>query len=117
MGFWQGIDVPGRTLSLVTIDRLPFPRPDEPLLAARRERAKAQAFALIDLPRTATMLAQGVGRLIRATSDTGVVAIFDPRLAGAKSYRWTLINALPPMKRTKDRVEVEQFLKQITSGV
>ncbi|MCB1030689.1 MAG: ATP-dependent DNA helicase [Acidimicrobiales bacterium] len=117
MGFWQGIDVPGRTLSLVTIDRLPFPRPDEPLLAARRERAKAQAFALIDLPRTATMLAQGVGRLIRTTSDTGVVAIFDPRLAGAKSYRWTLINALPPMKRTKDRVEVERFLKQITSGV
>lgn len=50
MGFWQGIDVPGRTLSLVTIDRLPFPRPDEPLLQARRDRAKAEAFRTIDLP-------------------------------------------------------------------
>ena len=115
MGFWQGIDVPGRTLSLVTIDRLPFPRPDEPLLQARRERAKADAFRLIDLPRAATMLAQGVGRLIRSTTDEGVVAVFDPRLASARSYRWTLLDALPPLPRTKDRAEAEAFLRRVTS--
>lgn len=115
MGFWQGIDVPGRTLSLVTIDRLPFPRPDEPLLQARRERAKADAFRLIDLPRTAMMLAQGVGRLIRTATDKGVVAVFDPRLASAKSYRWVLLDALPPFPRTKDRTEVERFLREITA--
>jgi len=116
MGFWQGIDVPGRTLSLVTIDRLPFPRPDEPLLQARRERAKADAFRLIDLPRTSMMLAQGVGRLIRNATDEGVVAVFDPRLSRAKSYRWTLLHALPPFPRTKDRAEAEAFLRRSTDS-
>jgi ATP-dependent DNA helicase DinG len=114
MGFWQGVDLPGRTLSLVTVDRLPFPRPDEPLLQARRERARADAFAVVDLPRAATLLAQGAGRLIRSATDRGVVAILDPRLASA-SYRWPLINALPPMRRTKDRAEVEQFLRDVTA--
>lgn len=113
--FWQGIDVPGRTLSLVTIDRLPFPRPDEPLLQARRERARAEAFRTIDLPRTATMLAQGVGRLIRSRDDRGVVGVFDPRLATAKRYRWDLLDALPPFRRTKDRAEVEAFLKSVVA--
>jgi ATP-dependent DNA helicase DinG len=115
MGFWQGIDVPGPTLSLVTIDKLPFPRPDEPLLQARREQAKAEAFRTIDLPRTATMLAQGAGRLIRTQTDRGVVAVLDPRLAKAKSYRWTLLEALPPFPRTKDRAEVEAFLAQLAA--
>jgi ATP-dependent DNA helicase DinG len=115
MGFWQGIDVPGRTLSLVTIDRLPFPRPDEPLLQARRERARADAFRLIDLPRTSIMLAQGVGRLIRTATDRGVVAVFDPRLATSRSYRWDLLGALPPLPRTKDRTEVEAFLRTVTA--
>ena len=59
LGFWQGVDVPGRTLSLVTVDRIPFPRPDEPVLQARRERAGAGAFRLVDLPRAGTLLAQG----------------------------------------------------------
>ncbi|WP_421119681.1 ATP-dependent DNA helicase [Aquihabitans daechungensis] len=117
MGFWQGIDVPGPTLSLVTIDKLPFPRPDEPLLQARREQAKAEAFRTIDLPRTATMLAQGAGRLIRTQTDRGVVAVLDPRLAKAKSYRWTLLGALPPFPRTKDRAEVEAFLQQIATTI
>lgn len=116
MGFWQGIDIPGRTLSLVTIDRLPFPRPDEPLLQARRERAKADAFRVIDLPRTSMMLAQGVGRLIRSATDQGVVAVFDPRLANARSYRWTLLHALPPLPRTKDRAQAEAFLRTATTA-
>jgi ATP-dependent DNA helicase DinG len=115
MGYWQGVDVPGRTLSLVTIDRLPFPRPDEPLLVARRERAGQAAFRLIDLPRAATLLAQGAGRLIRSANDHGVVAILDSRLATA-NYRWDLINALPPMKRTKDREEVAAFLRTYHSA-
>ena len=112
MGFWQGVDVPGATLSLVTIDKLPFPRPDDPLLQARRDRARADGFRLVDLPRATTLLAQGAGRLIRSRSDRGVVAVFDPRLA-TKSYRWDFINALPPMRRTKDRAEVEAFLRSL----
>ena len=112
MGFWQGIDVPGRALSLVVIDKLPFSRPDDPLLDARRERAGAKAFELIDLPRAATLLAQGAGRLIRSSHDRGVVAVLDPRLNTAR-YRWQLIRALPAMRRTRQRSEVEAFLAEI----
>jgi ATP-dependent DNA helicase DinG len=115
MSFWQGIDVPGRSLALVTIDRLPFPRPDEPLLQARRERARADAFRVVDLPRAATLLAQGAGRLIRTATDRGVVAVLDPRLATNASYRWDIIRALPPMHRTKDRADAEAFLKDVTA--
>jgi ATP-dependent DNA helicase DinG len=111
-GLFQGIDVPGRTLSLVTIDRIPFPRPDEPLLRARRDRLGADAFRLIDLPRAATLLAQAAGRLIRSTSDRGVVAVLDPRLASA-GYRWDIVRALPPMHRTRHRDEAESFLRAI----
>ena len=112
MGFWQGVDVPGVSLSLLTIDRLPFPRPDDPLLQARRERAGAAAFRLIDVPRAATMLAQGTGRLIRSANDRGVVAVLDPRL-GKANYRWDLIRALPPMRRTRLRADVEAFLAPV----
>ena len=111
LGFWQGVDIPGRALSLVTIDRLPFPRPDDPLLQARRDRAGTRAFSLVDLPRAATLLAQGAGRLIRTTDDKGVVAVLDPRLATA-SYRGVLLDRLPPMRRTVDRSEVESFLRR-----
>jgi len=111
MGFWAGIDVPGPSLSLVTIDKIPFPRPDDPLLSARRERAAAAGFTTIDLPRAATLLAQGAGRLIRSATDRGVVAVLDPRLATKASYRWHLIHALPPMRRTKEFDEVADFLR------
>ncbi len=114
-GLFQGIDVPGRTLSLVTIDKLPFPRPDEPLLQARRDRAGQAAFATIDLPKAATLLAQAAGRLIRTADDSGVVACFDRRLGTAR-YRWDLIRALPPMARTKDRSQAEDFLRQIAAS-
>ncbi len=112
LGFWQGVDVPGRALSLVTLDRLPFGRPDDPLLEARRARAGERAFALVDLPRAAALLAQGVGRLIRSSTDQGVVAVLDPRLATAP-YRKTLLDALPPMRRTVQRAEVEAFLERL----
>jgi ATP-dependent DNA helicase DinG len=111
LGFWQGVDIPGRSLSLVTLDRLPFPRPDDPLLQARRARAGSSAFSLVDLPRAATLLAQGAGRLIRSADDRGVVAVLDPRLATA-SYRGVLLSTFPPMRRTVERAEVEEFLRQ-----
>jgi len=112
MGFWQGVDVPGATLSLVVIDRLPFARPDDPLAAARRDRAGAEAFRTVDLPRAASLLAQGAGRLVRTAEDRGVVAVLDSRLATA-SYRWDLVRALPPMRRTRERAEAEAFLRAI----
>ena len=115
MGFWQGVDVVGRSLSLVTIDRLPFPRPDDPVFQARRERAKTGSFRTVDLPRAATLLAQGAGRLIRSATDRGVVAVLDPRLAKAP-YRWDIVGALPPMRRTKDRAEVQAFLKELAAN-
>jgi ATP-dependent DNA helicase DinG len=111
MGFWQGVDIPGRALSLLTLDRLPFPRPDDPLLQARRSRAGSRAFSVVDLPRAATLLAQGAGRLIRSAEDRGVVAVLDSRLATA-SYRGVLLAALPPMRRTVEFGEVEEFLRQ-----
>jgi ATP-dependent DNA helicase DinG len=112
MGFWQGVDVPGATLSLVVIDKIPFPRPDDPLMAARREAAGAQGFRLVDLPRAATLLAQGAGRLIRSATDRGVVAVLDPRLATA-SYSSYLVKSLPRMRRTRDRDEALAFLHGI----
>jgi ATP-dependent DNA helicase DinG len=115
LGFWQGIDVPGPTLSLVTIDRIPFPRPDEPVLQARRDRAGSAAFGTVDLPRAGTLLAQGAGRLIRSAGDRGVVAVLDSRLATA-SYRGALLARVPPMKRTVDRPEVVAFLQALAVG-
>jgi len=112
-GLFQGVDVPGGTLSLVVIDRIPFPRPDDPLLSARRDQLGRTAFSEIDIPRASMMLAQAAGRLIRSSTDTGVVAVMDPRL-GKANYRWDIVRALPPMKRTRHRSEVEDFLRQIT---
>lgn len=114
-GFFQGVDLPGRTLSLVVIDKIPFPRPDDPLLQARREAVgQRDAFAQIDLPIAATSLAQAAGRLIRTADDKGVVAVLDRRLA-TMSYWRTLIGAMPPMTRTRNRDEVVDFLRSITS--
>lgn len=112
-GFFQGVDVPGSTLIQVVIDRLPFPRPDDPLLSARREQLGPAAFGQIDLPRAAMMLAQAAGRLIRTASDRGVVAVLDRRLGTAR-YRWDIVNALPPMRRTRHRSDVVAFLGEIT---
>ena len=114
-GLFQGIDVPGDTLALVTIDRVPFPRPDDPLLDARREAAGPDAFDTIDLPRASTLLAQAAGRLIRTSTDRGVVAVFDKRLNTA-GYRWKIVNALPPMRRTRQRGDAETFLREIAGG-
>jgi ATP-dependent DNA helicase DinG len=111
LGFWQGVDIPGPTLSVVAIDRIPFPRPDDPVLQARRDRAGAAAFSEVDLPRAGTLLAQGAGRLIRSADDRGVVAVLDSRLASA-SYRGVLLARVPPMHRVVDRRLVEEFLRR-----
>ena len=110
-GLWHGIDIPGPSLSLVVIDRIPFPRPNDPLLSARRDLLGEGAWREIDLPLAATELAQGAGRLIRTTEDRGVVAVLDRRLATSRSYRWDLLEALPPMARTADPDEVVSFLE------
>ena len=99
-------------MSLVTIDRLPFNRPDDPLLMARRDCAGENAFMTVDVPRAAALLAQGAGRLIRTATDRGVVAVFDSRLA-TKGYRRELLAELPPMKRTVNRDEVVEFLERL----
>ena len=108
MGFWQGVDLPGHLCRLVAIDRIPFPRPTDPLVTARRAAATARRendFAAVDLPAAATLLAQGAGRLIRTTTDSGVVAVFDRRLA-TKGYRQTLLATLPPLRRSIDRAHM-----------
>jgi ATP-dependent DNA helicase DinG len=109
--FWQGVDVPGHSLSLVTIDRLPFSVPNDPLAEARREKS-ANPFMEVDLPRATMLLAQGVGRLIRSRDDRGVVAVLDTRLAIAR-YRSAMFKKLPPMRRTRDKAQVHQFLKDL----
>ncbi len=109
--FWQGIDVPGHSLSLVTIDRLPFAVPNDPLAEARRSRSE-RPFYEVDLPRAAMLLAQGVGRLIRTKTDRGVVAVLDTRLAES-NYRASLFRKLPPMKRTRDKTLVHAFLQEL----
>ncbi|HEU5448338.1 MAG TPA: ATP-dependent DNA helicase [Acidimicrobiia bacterium] len=114
-GFWQGIDLPGHLCRLVAIDRIPFPRPTDPLVTARRAAATARRendFAAVDRPAAATRLAQGAGRLIRTTTDSGVVAVFDRRLA-TKSYRQTLLATLPPLRRTIDQAQVLAVLSAL----
>jgi ATP-dependent DNA helicase DinG len=99
MSLWQGVDVPGDACQLVVIDRLPFPRPDEPLAAARSaavDTTGSSGFAAVSVPIAAVRLAQGVGRLIRSTSDRGVVAVLDSRLETAKGYGGFLRRSLPP---------------------
>ena len=116
--FWEGVDVPGDSLGLVVIDKLPFPRRGDPLLDARREAAEAaggSGFEEVDIPATATLLAQGAGRLLRRVDDVGVVAVMDSRLA-TRHYRRPILATLPPFKRTIDPDEVERFLRTRLRG-
>jgi ATP-dependent DNA helicase DinG len=108
VSLWQGVDVPGESCSLVVIDRIPFPRPDNPLLAARQravDEAGGSGFASVSVPRAGLLLAQGAGRLIRSAEDRGVVAVLDSRLATA-AYGRALRASLPPFWYTTDRVTV-----------
>lgn len=115
LSLWQGIDVPGSTCNLVIIDRVPFPRPDEPLMAARQravDEAGGNGFMAVAATHAALLLAQGTGRLIRRTTDRGVVAILDPRIVTAR-YGGYLRASLPPMWPTADREKVLGALKRL----
>jgi ATP-dependent DNA helicase DinG len=118
LSLWQGIDVPGSTCNLVIIDRIPFPRPDEPLMAARQravDEAGGNGFMAVAATHAALLLAQGTGRLIRRTTDKGVVAILDPRLVTAR-YGPYLRASLPPMWATADREAVLGALKRLQTA-
>ena len=115
ISLWQGIDVPGPACTLVAIDRIPFPRPDEPVLSARASEADAaggSGFMQISLPRAALLLAQGTGRLIRSLDDRGVVAILDSRIVN-KRYGSILLNSMPPFWRTNDGEVIKEALRRL----
>jgi ATP-dependent DNA helicase DinG len=118
MGYWEGIDVPGPSLSLVVIDRIPFPRPDDPLMQARRDAVQAgggSPFDAVDLPHATVLLAQGSGRLIRNENDRGVVAVLDRRLTGMR-YGQRILRSLPKLLRTTDRTRAIRFLEEVAGG-
>ena len=115
MSLWQGVDVPGPSCTLVAIDRIPFPRPDDPVMSARAAEADAaggSGFMQVSLPRAALLLAQGTGRLIRSVDDRGVVAILDSRIIN-KRYGSILLNSMPPLWRTSDGKIVKDSLKRL----
>ena len=115
ISLWQGIDVPGPACTLVVIDRIPFPRPDEPVLSARAAEADAaggSGFMQISLPRAALLLAQGTGRLIRSLDDRGVVAILDSRIVN-KRYGSILLNSMPPFWRSSDGAVIKEALRRL----
>lgn len=117
LSLWQGLDVPGDTCQLVLIDRIPFPRPDDPLMSARQraaDKAGANGFMSVAATHAALLLAQGAGRLIRTTLDKGVVAILDPRLATAR-YGGFLRASLPPMWSTTDPQLVRKALGRLSA--
>ena len=116
--FWTGLDLSGDMCTLVVIDRIPFGRPNDPVVVAR-ERICAErggnGFMDVSLPAAAVSLAQGVGRLIRSTSDRGVVAVLDRRLVTAR-YGALLLDTLPPLWRTNDRSKVEGSLRRLDAA-
>ncbi|MGZ5369416.1 MAG: ATP-dependent DNA helicase, partial [Aeromicrobium sp.] len=122
LSLWQGVDMPGATCQLVIIDRIPFPRPDDPLMSARQrlvEKHGGNGFMTVAASHAALLLAQGSGRLIRRATDKGVVAILDPRIVTA-GYGNFLASSLPPMWRTTDKavaIAALERLHQAAEGV
>jgi ATP-dependent DNA helicase DinG len=115
LSLWQGVDVPGPSLSLVLIDRIPFPRPDDPLLGARQRAVAARGgngFMAVAASHAALLLAQGSGRLLRRVSDRGVVAVLDSRMATA-GYGGFLRASLPPFWQTTNAAQVRGALERL----
>ena len=115
LSLWQGVDVPGPSCSLVIIDRIPFPRPDDPLLTARQRAVAARGgngFMAVAASHAALLLAQGAGRLLRRVDDRGVVAILDSRMATAR-YGGYLRASLPPFWATTDPAVVREALQRL----
>jgi ATP-dependent DNA helicase DinG len=118
LSLWQGVDVPGPSLRLVVIDRIPFPRPDDPLSSARQRAIAARGgngFMAVAATNAALLLAQGAGRLLRSMTDRGVVAILDPRLATAR-YGSFLRASLPPFWTTYDAETVKGALRRLDAA-
>jgi ATP-dependent DNA helicase DinG len=118
LSLWQGVDVPGPSLSLVLIDRIPFPRPDDPLLTARQRAVSARGgngFMAVAANHAALLLAQGAGRLLRGVDDRGVVAVLDSRMATAR-YADYLRASLPPFWATTDTDKVRLALQRLRGG-
>ncbi|WP_271395206.1 ATP-dependent DNA helicase [Neomicrococcus lactis] len=118
MSLWQGVDVPGTSCRLVIIDRIPFPRPDEPLIKARSQdvdRRGGSGFMDVSVSSAAIKLAQGAGRLIRSSDDRGVVAILDSRLV-SRRYGGFIKASLPPMWSTTDPDVVTGVLKRLAAA-
>lgn len=115
LSLWQGVDVPGPSLSLVLIDRIPFPRPDDPLVTARQRAIAAHGgngFMAVAATHAALLLAQGAGRLLRSVDDRGVVAVLDSRMATAR-YGGFLRSSLPPFWATTDTSQVRRALERL----
>ncbi len=109
--FWEGIDVVGEQLSCVIIDRLPFPSPRDPLVAAKVRALEARGldgFEAYMIPAATVRLKQGFGRLIRSTTDRGVVALLDGRAASTR-YGSTILSALPPATRIDHLDQLTEF--------
>jgi ATP-dependent DNA helicase DinG len=118
LSLWQGVDVPGPSLSLVLIDRIPFPRPDDPLLSARQRAVAARGgngFMAVAASHAALLLAQGSGRLLRRVTDRGVVAVLDSRMVTAR-YGSYLRASLPPFWQTTNATQVRAALQRLTRG-
>jgi len=118
LSLWQGVDVPGPSLSLVLIDRIPFPRPDDPLLGARQRAVAARGgngFMAVAASHAALLLAQGSGRLLRRVSDRGVVAVLDSRMVTAGYGRY-LRASLPPFWQTTNAAQVRGALERLRSA-
>ena len=110
--FWEGVDVRGKALSLVVIDKLPFAPPEDPVLAARIDKMNREGrspFLEYQLPEAVITLKQGAGRLIRDESDRGVLMICDPRVV-SRSYGKRILQSLPPMRITRSAAEAAAFL-------
>ena len=117
LSLWQGVDVPGPALQLVVIDRIPFPRPDDPLASARQRVVAAHGgngFMTVAVSHAALLLAQGAGRLLRTIEDRGMVAVLDPRLATAR-YGGFLRASLPPFWVTTDPVVARDALRRLAA--
>ena len=118
LSLWQGVDVPGNSLQLVVIDRIPFPRPDDPLASARQRAVAARGgngFMTVAASQAALLLAQGAGRLLRTMTDRGVVAVLDPRLVTAR-YGDFLRASLPPFWTTTDPALVRAALRRLAAA-
>lgn len=118
LSLWQGVDVPGPSLSLVLIDRIPFPRPDDPLLGARQRAVAARGgngFMAVAASHAALLLAQGSGRLLRRVDDRGVVAVLDSRMVTA-GYGGYLRASLPPFWGTTDGAQVREALQRLRTA-